>query len=232
MRTDYRASFLVSLFTYLIWPFGSLLIAFKRLDKFSFYIFILVGFFYGYTYNYIGESDMPRYANEFTRISTWSFERLLFEFSSGNYSDFYTITLSYIVSRFTTDLKLYIAFATLIYSLFYFKSIHIIFNLVPKNKSILCHLLLFSIFFYIPIFYVNGLRFYTSFYVFIYAILNIFIKKDIRYYIIAFVTPLIHISFLIPAFLLILFKFIGNYRIICLLILFATFFTPSSVSFF
>lgn len=222
IRTN-NSNFLGLLF-FLIWPFGSLIYAFRNYARNPVLIFSLVGFFYGMTYNFISESDMTSYLAEFRSINSWSLNTLINAIYSGQYSDYYTIILSFIVSRIFDSEKIYIGIALLVYSIFYFKSIFIIIRSVNVLGSRTLYLLIFASFFYITLFYANSLRFYTAMYVFIYSILQLFINRNFKASLLILLTPFIHFSFYLPTAVYFLFVITKRKRIVAILLFISSFF--------
>lgn len=224
-------SYLPGLLLFLIWPFGSLIYAIRNLSKNPVLIFILIGFFYGITYNFISESDMTTYIKEFQNINSWNYNSLVNAINSGQYSDYYTITLSFIISRFTENGKIYIGIALLIYSIFYFKSVFLILKNINISGSKTLYLLIFASFFYITLFYANSLRFYTAMYVFIYSILQLLINKNLKASFLILLTPFIHFSFYLPTALYALFIITGRKRILAIMLFISSFFIGQFVNY-
>lgn len=206
-------------------PFFSLLVAIKNFNNYSFQIIFLVFCFYGYTINVVDASDMVRYFDEFKVVSQWSFSDLIIFYTSLRTSDFYTQTLGYLVSNFTTDVRVYMLVATGVYSVFYIGLVKKMYNTADFRNEKLLRLVLLVLFLYVPIFYINGLRFYTAFYVYLFSVLQIVIYKNNRFYLLAFLSPLIHSAFLLSVVILMLFLLVGKIRVICIFILVLSFFS-------
>jgi len=181
----------------LIWPFGAYLVTFSKVfKKNSNFIYLFLCCFYCYTVIIPPESDLSRYVDDFKIFSNYDFDSLIKNINLGEVSDLYTILLSYLISFISTDARFFLAIAGLIFSFFYLKTIHLIFNSKFSFESPYKNLfLIFTLYFYIPIFSINNIRFYTAFYVFFYSFLSLVESGNKKYAFLIFIVPLIHVAF-------------------------------------
>ncbi len=221
-KTDLLTGILLQIF----WPFAGFLFSFNKVFKEqTTIIYILLAGYFGFVYAPNPESDMVRYLQEFERVSRLSFQNLYEEILSGEFSDYYSITLSYFVSYFTYNPKIYLAIASMIFSYFYLRSISLILNSFALDNSIFSNILIFVLHFYVPIFFINGLRFYTAFFVFFYALIRIYFFKNRKFYFLLVITPLIHISYIGIVATFLFFSLFGKWRSIAFLVLYFSIFS-------
>jgi hypothetical protein len=208
------------------WPFGGFLFSFNKVSKGqTTIIYILLAGYFGFVYVPAPESDMVRYLAEFVRISRLNFQNLYQEIISGEFSDYYTVTLSYFVSYLTYDPKIYLAIASMIFAYFYLKSISLILNSFALENSIFSTILIFILHFYVSIFFINGLRFYTAFFVFFYTLIQIYFFKNRKFYCLLAVIPLIHLSYAAPVAIFLIFSLFGKWRTLSFLVLLISIFS-------
>jgi hypothetical protein len=223
------SNFLPILALEVIWPFGGLLLSFKKgFRDYSTLIYILFSAFFGYAYTPSAESDMVRYIDDFVRISQLDLNIIINEIGVGSFSDYYIVILSYTVSSFTNNPHVYLAVASLIYAFFYFNCVKLIIQQFPLPETIYSKLLVFVLYFYVPIFFINGLRFYTGFWVFSYSVIQIFFLGNKKCYFLLLLTPFIHFSFIASTLFFLLFSLLGRLRIFAYLILAGSIISPAS----
>lgn len=148
-------------------------------------------------------ADSYRYAADFVRESNMTESQYIlavqdyFTFES-NTKDIYTLTITFLVSRFTDNYHWTFFVYAIVFGLFYIKSLK---YLVPYfSKTPFFYILLFLFCFSNPIFNINGVRFWTAAWIGVYAVLKIYIDKKYQYLALLAVTPLIHGSFFIWIF--------------------------------
>ena len=156
--------------------------------------------FYGFTFAIGVESDgsdITQYVDilkNYYSNNLTTFTGLLVEhFDKGEF-DFYIVVVTYIVSIFTDNY----VYLTLVFAIVfgYFSSRNIKLLLENSNPSFGFIAILILLFFFVnPIFNINGVRFYTALQMFTYGFLHFIIKKDKKYLVFCFLTPIIHFSF-------------------------------------
>lgn len=214
---------------FIIYPLGSFIYALKHYSVKGYRVFILLFFaFYGLTFLPIPNSDGSRYKEGFTYTREYTLSQYysdVLEVFSGESDnpDFYAITLKFVVHSFTSDVKIYFMIAALVYFFVFLKLMETIWNLTFKAQT------KFYIGFFIGCFFiynisagVNSIRFPLAFMVFAYGALNLLIKRERKYLIIAFLSILIHFSFLFSSVILLLgylFRFKVNGRLLYFLLL-------------
>lgn len=209
----------------LLWPFGYFISFIFNYNYQKLNGLILFFSFYALSINLVLESDASRYFDFFNYISSLNDQQIISEFTGGDHSDFYLLTIAYISSIFTKSPSFFFTFLAIIYNYLFISSIKIILKKVNFSNIFLHKLLIFILLFYVPFFYINGIRFYTAFFLFFYCSCKIFIDRDYRFYLFYFFTPLIHFSFIIPSLFMVLSFFFKNNRLYFLgLLIFSIFF--------
>lgn len=112
-----------------------------------------------------------------------------------NTKDIYTLTVNFIVSRFTDNYHWMFFIYAIIFGYFYTNSLKYLLPYYSKNTFFYILLLLFC--FSNPIFNINGVRFWTAAWIGVYALFKIFLDNKYWYYGLLMLTPLIHGAFVI-----------------------------------
>ena len=176
----------------------------------------LFAVFYGATFA-IGDestgSDINRYVNEIGFLNGISLDMegaLLYFYSSGEVDVLRTF-LAVIVSSFTGNGYYLIIVFSVIYGYFYSRNMwYILDRLEGKTKNI-TRILIFCLFFAIPLWNMNGFRFWTAAHVFIFGLLPFLFEGNKKSLIWCLITPfLIHFGFLVTLIPLGIFVLFGN----------------------
>ena len=176
------------------------------------------------------EADSFRYYNDFIRDSklTWNdyvaYITDYFSFQSA-IKDIYTISVHYLVSRFTTNYHWVFLFYSAIFGFFYIKTVSFFAKSTINNRTVFLILLLFLCFSN-PIFNINGVRFWTAAWIAVYSLLKISYDKKYQYAILLLITPLIHASYFLVLVLLLLYLisrfFVKGWMVIFVLSIFVS----------
>ena len=193
----------VVLFLFFIHPFTALLLAFNNLrSKYSFVVFFLFSILFGYTFiaqNETADSfDYVKKFNHYKEVASEKYEKDIAQYLTldSKISDIYDITSYYLVSSVSDSYHLLFALWAFVFSFFFLKAFRFFVNRPEFNKSLIVYIIAFFFFFSNPISNINGVRFWTAAWIAVYAIFEIVINKNNRYVLLAFITPLIHISYL------------------------------------
>jgi hypothetical protein len=215
-----------------IWPFAATLWALWNYElKESKKIVFLFLIYYGLTFVISTEGlDSFRYAENFAFTATLPFTDF-FKIVGGIYAtdtsvDILVPLLNFLLSRFTASYHILFAAFALIFGFFYLKSFNLLHDEYIKspNRNALIHLLFFAIL--IPIFSINGFRFYAACWIYFYGAYFVVVNNDRRYLLICFSSALVHFSFLAPIVLLIIYVVAGNRNIIYYPLLAFSFISP------
>lgn len=118
------------------------------------------------------------------------------QFEEGE-KDFYVTAFSYIISRFTTNYHWAFTFFAFVFGFFMIKSLRFLTDDKQFNNSIYCFLLVIVFIMSNSIFNINGLRFWTASWIGVYCIFQIFLKNKRSYFLLAALTPFVHVSFFV-----------------------------------
>ncbi len=229
---------------YIVWlvlPFASLLYAINNYRapwaKNILWLFIA---FYGYTFVISNDQlDSNRYKLALLEMSQKSATSLT-EFSfllygeDTDYVDILQPLLTFVVSRFTADSRILFTCFGLIFGFFYSRNVWFLFSKVGSRikKEALPFLFLFT--FVVSIWQLNGFRFATATHVFIYGLILLFKGRKNRGFLFCLASLFVHFSFILPVFILLLHRVIGNRLIVCFSFFFVSFFvlqvTPEVIS--
>ena len=172
--------------------------------------------FYGAAFA-IGEesqgSDINRYVDEIFSLNHMSLDingALQYFYLSGEFDVLRTI-LAVTVSYFTDNGFYLIIVFGVIFGYFYSRNIwYVLDRLEGKTKSF-TRILLFCLFLIVPIWFLNGFRFWTATHVFLFGLLPYLLEGKKKSLIWCFLTPfLIHYSFLIAIVPLGIYLLLGN----------------------
>ena len=203
-----------TLLVFLFSPLLALIISIKNYKEvWAKNIVLLFSGFYGFMF-VIGNagSDINRYKSRFEEnlkleISLLDYLKLLFK--EEKY-DFIQPFLSYFVSCFTSDFRIFLLLIGLIFGFFLSRNIWYVISLVnnkPRWFSIL-FILVFS--FIYAIWDINVMRFTLAAHIFFYGVFNVLVRKNNWGYLFALISIFMHFSFMIALFLFILYKLLGS----------------------
>lgn len=192
---------------FLLSPFFSFLYSLKRMNtKSSYIVFFLFSLFFGLAFTtesgrqeggYQGDGAAYRWHFELYNQGILDYQDAIDDYflnGNGGTKDLYNDTLCYLVSRVTNNYHFFFFAAAFVFALFQLKSFK--FFTQDRNYSNgFVFLIMAYLFMYNQIFNINGLRFNTASWVAIYCIFQIFVNKNNYYYLLAAITPLIHVSF-------------------------------------
>ena len=205
----------IKILLFLLSPFVSFLYSLLNIkSRSSYVVFFLFCVFFGMAFS-IDEDALidGRYYREvfeYYEGVSWSgfvdnFNSYL-KFSDGE-KDFYHCTVSFFVSRFTSNYHYVFMVYAFVFSFFCLKSLKFLTDEDKFDASISSYILVF-LFTFNQIFNINGVRFWTAAWIAVYCIFQIFRNNKKRYFILAIIAPpFIHASYLTYV-LLITFVFI------------------------
>lgn len=208
---------------FLISPFVAALYSLKTLNRRSSYVvYFLFAIFFGMAFTVSSGKtedfrfDGAAYHEKFDRYLLYDehhFYEQLNEFLSFEKAknDFYFDSIAYSVSRFTENYHVLFLIFAVVFAFFSLKS----FRFFTQNENYthsLFSLILVFLFFWTSIFNINGARFWTAAWVGIYAVFQIYINQNKRYYFLAFLTPFFHASYWFFIVLLLIIHFFKKFE--------------------
>jgi len=203
---------------FLIWPILALISSIKNYRanwaKNGLLLFIV---FYGFTFFAQEGNDSSRYILFFNELHNSetdfkAFSNMFYSVGVGGQRsvDIYGPTVAFIVSRFTNDPRILYSVIALIFGFFYTRNIWLIIDEAEQNHSYLLKFLLIVFAFIIPIWSINGIRFWTASQVLFFGASRFFLEGRRSGLFMSVLTIFIHFSFLFPVLLLLLYLIIGN----------------------
>lgn len=222
-------------FVFLFSPLLALILSIKNYKEvWAKNIVLLFSAFYGFMF-VIGNSgsDINRYKASFEKqidlkISLFEYIKLLFKEDN---LDFLQPLLSYIVSNFTSDFRIFLLLIGLIFGFFLSRNIWYILS-AGKNKPRWFSVLFILVFSFIyAIWDINVMRFTLAAHIFFYGVFNVIIRKKKWGYFFALISIFMHFSFIMTLVLFIIYKLIGTNFIKIYFIFFLFSFFTSELNF-
>jgi hypothetical protein len=172
--------------------------------------------FYGTVFSIGSEnsnSDINRYVEEidFLHLMSYDFNGILQYFYLSGEFDVLRTFLAFIVSYFTGNGYYLIIVFGAIYGYFYSRNMWYVLNRLEGKTKSFTRNLIFCLFLVIPIWFMNGFRFWTAAHVFVFGLLPYLLEGKKKQLIWCFMTPfLFHYSFLILLIPLSIYLLLGN----------------------
>ncbi len=203
---------------FFVYPFAAFLLALQNLkSRSSFVVFFLFNVLFGYTF--IAQditADSYRYVEDFVatkNIRLEDYYDLMVQYFSFNadIKDVYVITCNYFVSRITDNYHVLMALYAVVFSFFFLKSFRFFVDKREYKKDLVGYLLAFLFVYSNPIYNINGVRFWTAAWMGVYVVFELLINRNNRSLFLAFIIPLVHISFAGFVVVLVLYAFIPKW---------------------
>lgn len=179
-------------------------------------------------------ADSYRYMEDFIveHCYSWSeYKTIVSEYFTfdSDIRDIYTLTVNYIVGRFTSNYHWVFLIYASVFGFFYIKSLTIFLREDTVQDDFVFYALLFMFCYSNPIFNINGVRFWTAAWIGVYVTLNIFIVKDYKKIFLLLLMPLIHGSMVLwTVFLAIVFVLSRFQNITIVLFVISSFLSATS----
>jgi hypothetical protein len=219
------------LYIFFIYPFAAFLLALNNLKKkYSFFVLLLFFTLFGLTFIAKNSNiDSYRYIEEFNlnkNITTHQYISNLKDYFTlkSNIKDIYSISSYYFVSRISDNYHLLMGIWAFIFSYFSLKSFRFFVETQEFKKSLTVALLAFLFIYSNNIFNINGVRFYTAAWMAVFSVFEIVLNKNYKFLVLALLTPLIHISYIIFVCILLLYLISQKYDKFWIIIFIISFF--------
>jgi hypothetical protein len=224
---------------FLVWPTLSLVYAIinYRSDYAKNIVWLFCGF-YGYNFVLFDNGDAHRYKEWFENfhngyLGIGEFYLELFKGNIGK-GDYFEPILSYTLSIFTGDYRILFMVYGLVFGYFFSRNIWYLINRSDKNHFkllVLPFLLCFIL--ALPVWRINGFRFWTASQIFFYGAIRLFYEKRPKYLLISIFSALVHVGYFYAVGLILLHYIIGVRKYIYLgLLAFAVLFASLDINFF
>ena len=201
--TENKVDVASKLILFILSPFLGFIYSLKRVNtKSSFIIFFLFSLCFGMCFmpmknpEYIDGMFYQNYfierTNEIAENPEMEFKDFL-ESSVIADKDYYLDTMVFIVSKLSNNYHVFFMCIAAIFSFFSLKTFRYIVNEKEFDNSYMC-LLLSYLFMYITIFNINGCRFWTGYWIAMFALFKIFRDNKYKYLLLLAVAALCHAS--------------------------------------
>lgn len=142
-------------------------------------------------------ADSYRYVEDFMIEHNYSWSQYLFEINEyftfeSNIKDIYTLTVNFLVGRFSDNYHWTYFIYAAIFGFFYVKSLRIFLKSARVSNDIVFYALLFMFCYSNPIFNINGVRFWTAAWIGVYVALSVFVDKKYKTIPLLLLMPLVH----------------------------------------
>jgi len=205
-----------ALFYLILWPFGALIYSLKNNKKvWAKNIFWIFCIFYGFTFIiYSPGVDAFRYTETLIRwsILSWSFNDFARELysESSNFVDIFQPLLTFILSRFTDDPRILMAVFGLVFGFFYSRNLWYLFERIDGRKSFITMLFIITFCLLIPIWRINGFRFWTAAHIYLFGVFPFLLEGNKKKIWISALSLFVHFTFAVPVLILIIYSIFGN----------------------
>lgn len=222
---------------FLISPFFSFLYSLRTMNtRSSYVVFFLFAVFFGMAFSVsntrtegsIDGISYRAYFEEYKYISANYYFEGLNEFLTldEGKKDYYFDTVAFYVSRITDNYHVMFMVFAIIFAFFSLKTFKLF---ITDNKFDIsfASFILAYLFMVNQIFNINGMRFWTAAWVGVYALFQIFGKKNKRYFLLLLVTPFFHGSFWIFIAVVVLAYLLMRFDKVWAILFFVSFFVGS-----
>ena len=191
-------------------------------------IILMFSFVYGYSV-YMYSGDITRYAmhfQQFSRIGWSDYWYLLQQSYSGKehgvgefgiiatQPDIYALTLQFLVSRVTENVRWFFAVVSLVYTWLFLKFLSELLPEINWTGSVPQKIFFVYLLLVVPFYRgVTGVRFWTALFLFMVFALRYVKYNRIKDIVLASISILVHFSFIFPSFLLIVVHFVKLSRL-------------------
>jgi len=224
-KTGYYAAIL-----FLVWPLLSVVSAFRNYDsrwgKNILWAFVA---FYGFTFAIGAESqgsDIVRYVEEIKQLhgTEMTLSAGLDYFLQSGQIDVFDTFISLVLSRFTESQSVITLTYGIIFGFFFSRNMWYVLERLEGKIQVITILLFTCFFLVVPIWNLNGFRFWTAVHIFIYGLLPFLFEGKKSGAMIATLSILVHFAFVVPVGILLSYMVIGNRLIIYFVFFLTTFF--------
>lgn len=231
-----KKDFILKYLLFFFFPLLSALYALRRLNtKSSFVVLFMFGILLGGAFSVHTfestkttlDSAWYRYIFENYKFITYS-EYLVDvkRFLTGDLKDFFFQTIAFGISRFTDNYHYLFFVVAIFFSFFSLCSVRFLIR-EPEFKFTVSSLILLYLFLKISIIEINGIRYWTAYWLAIYCTFKIFVDKNKAFYLLALATPFFHGTFWIFIFLLLVVESTRRFERIWIVLFLISFFVSS-----
>lgn len=201
---------------FLIWPFGAMMYALRHFRaSYAKNLFWAFTAYYGFTYAIAEEAadtDITRYVAQLQQLYAipFSFSKAIDYFLKSGEIDILRTFLAISLSRFTDSQSILTLVYAIIFGFFFSRNMWFILNRLNGKLRLYSILVAATLFLAIPIWGINGFRFWTASHIYLYGMLYYLFERRQKGLIIAGLSILVHFSFLLPFAISLVYSFLGN----------------------
>lgn len=216
--------FQIKIILFFISPFLSMLYSLKTINKKSSFLFIYLFYlFYGMCLTtssgkndfFTGDSASYRlrFDNWFNYYDSSNFWDGFYDFLSfnGDTKDYYFECLAFWLTRFTDNYHYFFLVVAAIYGFFMLKSLSQLVTL-PEFKLVIPAFIIIYFFLDKGIYEISGVRFWTAYWVSVFAIFKIYVENEDKYYFLILITPFFHGAYWIFVVIVLLHRLLKNWQ--------------------
>lgn len=144
--------------------------------------------------------------------------------------DIYTLTVNFLVGRFTDNYHWTYLIYAIVFGFFYIKSLKIFLRHNRVSNNIVFYILLFMFCYSNPIYNINGVRFWTAAWIGVYVALSLFVEKNYKKIGLLLLMPLIHGASVVWAGIMAIAFFLSRFQRVAIVLFIASSFV-SAVSY-
>lgn len=215
---------------FLIWPFLAAASAISNFRKpWAKNIVWAFVAFYGFTFAIGAESvdsDINSYLNQLQTLHQYDFtiSTAVQYYQDSSEIDLVRNTIAILLSRFTDSQSVLTLVYGIIFGFFFSRNLFYVLEKLEGKLSWLTVLLIVCFFFIVPIWQINGFRFWTAAHVFLYGLLPYLFEGKKSGLLISITSVLFHFAYLLPVLLLLVVALAGNWLTFYFLFFVTTFF--------
>lgn len=218
----------------LLYPFAGIIYTFRNIQKKeSEYSFFLICVYFGLAFIYMSltgmmgdGADSERYALALIEAHSMKSISLSDYLVFRQRDDLYANILLYLVSRFTANPQFFYGIVATIFGLFFAKTSWIVINETENKKYVWLFIVVMLL--CAPIWKINGVRWWTALYVFLYGLFS-FLKGKKWKIIWCLLSIYIHFTFLFPLYVVLLYLILPKKKILPYVLIFAFLSVTSSL---
>lgn len=214
-------------------PFLAAVYSIRRLNtKSSFLFLFLFGILFGASFS--ADIDLTQADSGWYREVFESYQYVnkieyligLQSFLAGDTKDYFLQTVAFFISRFTNNYHYFFLTIAIVFSYFSLKSLRFLVREKEFNFSVTSTIFLY-LFLKVSIIEINGVRYWTAYWIAIYCIFQIFVNRNKSYYLLALITPFFHGTYLIFIGMLALIEITKRFKRPWVVLFFISFFVSS-----
>jgi hypothetical protein len=202
---------------FLIWPALSLFLSIRSRSISPNFLWVFI-IFYGLTFVISidnQDSDITRYIKVFqdmykNEITAQQFMATLYNVEEEGSTDLLQPILSYATSLFTGNPAVLLALFAVVFGFFYSRNVWLVLDRLEGKMKWLTTFFFICLLLVVPIWNINGFRFWTAAHIFFYGAFTFIVLGKSRGILFVLITALVHFSFLILIVIFLIYLLVGK----------------------